>query len=64
MVIETFKNNGLELTVFELNNILTKIIEDGRGEYKIKIEYNQYTSVLKEVQINTKANGENEIILL
>ncbi len=64
MVIETFKNNGLELTVSELNNILTKIIEDNRGEFQIRLECGQHSFNLKEVQINIKANGENEIIFL
>lgn len=39
------------LTVIELFELLKKVINDGKGDYKMKIDVNEYWVDLKEIQI-------------
>jgi hypothetical protein len=45
------------LTVKELFEFLGQIIDDGKGDYKMKIDVNEYYTNLKEIQIIDK--GDN-----
>jgi hypothetical protein len=64
MVVETYKTDSQKITVSELYNILLKLIEDSRGDFQIRLECGINSTNCKEIQVNVKANGENEIILL
>jgi len=44
------------LTVKELFEFLKQIIDDGKGDYKMKIDVNEYYTNLKEIQIIDKGN--------
>lgn len=50
-------------TVKELFEFLGKIINDGKGDYKIKIDVNEHYTNLKEIQIIDKGdNCENRTV--
>lgn len=49
------KNDG-GFTVKEAYDILGKIINDGKGEYKIKIDVNEYYTNLKQIKIVNDSN--------
>ena len=44
------------LTVKELFEFLKQIINDGKGDYKMKIDVNEYYTNLKEIQIIDKGD--------
>jgi len=44
------------LTVKELFEFLKQIIDDGKGDYKMKIDVNEYYTNLKEIQIIDKGD--------
>ncbi len=48
------------LTVKELFEILGKLVDDGKGGYKMKIDLNEYYVNLKEIQIIDKSKSECE----
>lgn len=51
-----FERNDGGFTVKELYDILGKIINDGKGEYKMKIDMNEYYTNLKQINIVDDSN--------
>lgn len=51
-----FERNDGGFTVKELYDILGKIINDGKGEYKIKIDMNEYYTNIKQINIVDDSN--------
>ncbi len=67
LVVDEFlncKKNKIGLTVKELFEILDKLIENGKGDYKMKIDVNEYYVNLKEIQIidESKSDCENSTV--
>jgi hypothetical protein len=53
------------LTVVELFELLKKVINDGKGNYKMKIDVNEYYTNLKEIQIvDNVLNNESKTVNL
>jgi hypothetical protein len=52
--------NRSSLTVKELFEFLGKLVEDGKGDYKMKIDVNEYYVNLKEIQIIDDSKSECE----
>jgi hypothetical protein len=52
--------NKSGLKVKELFELLGQLVEDGKGDYKMKIDVNEYYVNLKEIQIIDNSKGECE----
>lgn len=52
--------NRNSLTVKELFGLLGELVKDGKGDYKMKIDVNEYYVNLKEIQIIDGSKNECE----